>query len=1064
MDPHQPVASRGILESVVGSLNTCDPRIPNPNGHMSLDVHQHLSRNLSLHHPQEPHQSSSVGVISSHMSSGYNHSQQFVKIHHHEMRSPAPPPLPSRHRHLSQQQQPPPHPLPPPSVSLPSDGHFSHSVPNTPTTHPQTPADPIPSPHHLSVNSSCHYGSSNGVVNHSLPCTPTQPVNTFSFSPHQVQQYHQQQLEDHHGPHSLPSTPTDQNSPPEHFQVPQASQNHMTGSSYTNGPLHNTNPHHNHHAPRSLPATPAENLSLNYPNGHTTSSYNDPNPSPYSVASQSSPYDLHAPPPHIQQQQIQPQPHTGVDYHQRERHDVYPHQNQIDSYIPDENTDSQGLDDDAAGTLRLEDLQNFVEEFAKEHHQELQQHSSPAVTQPLPPVPSNNNSYFQTEPITPVSPMSACADRNSTHFNSFPIPDKNQAHVYHQQQVHHHPEPQIPTLPVVNTYHHQQPQQHHPPAVRSENYYTGKGIANHVPNHHLNHNQQHVFHAPHHVDVVSTRTLTVPNSPQLYPQNLSGKNHSFQSSLSDARNLTDQNSTQSLISSNQNQGCLRRGSSPPPLVVNLSPSQSAHSTITIDDEEPSFGQKDLMPKPHGTPVILEEVEDGMEDEVFATPTHNSSSFLKRNSIVPSDPQSLHPKSNDEKQSTSSDSSQENQVIMTEDEVPPVPHLNPEKSEPISGTGSQGTGGVIVHHHQPNGQQQNGNNANFLYRALVNGGSEGPVPVRTEKIGSGGGNRGEAGISPKRMKHKPKPIYIPPHVNACGAVHHIQSRLSRSPRLWDGAGNRSSAAHVMMLMGDHRMAPALLDSRLHSPPPYTPPPMLSPVRTSSGFYYHIINGANLTPKSISSGGANSFFSRKSCPPLLSQMSIPHVMDMKDAEILDTPKTAYEPEFETVIPETDMQPHVNVGPQFQAKIPAFIGDKKPDPKNRYKGERADLIFDPQILESIPQEDLDNFLEGACSACIIGSGRNKEYAYHILNKNKGNIIESIICLLEPDPKIAPDDPLFGYHYPEPDVWSTLEITAYHQALIKCDKNFFAISKQVSLLFLIYPLNQCLIPSHVR
>lgn len=40
-----------------------------------------------------------------------------------------------------------------------------------------------------------------------------------------------------------------------------------------------------------------------------------------------------------------------------------------------------------------------------------------------------------------------------------------------------------------------------------------------------------------------------------------------------------------------------------------------------------------------------------------------------------------------------------------------------------------------------------------------------------------------------------------------------------------------------------------DQKNLSPPPYTPPPMLSPVRSGSGLFWHILSGSgSLTPKS------------------------------------------------------------------------------------------------------------------------------------------------------------------------------------------------------------------------
>ena len=78
----------------------------------------------------------------------------------------------------------------------------------------------------------------------------------------------------------------------------------------------------------------------------------------------------------------------------------------------------------------------------------------------------------------------------------------------------------------------------------------------------------------------------------------------------------------------------------------------------------------------------------------------------------------------------------------------------------------------------------------------------------------------------RRKPRPEPLFIPPHVNTFG----FASRL-RSPRLWDGN---------MMNMSARGM----------TPPPYTPPPMLSPVRKGAGLFWTIspMPYRPVTPKS------------------------------------------------------------------------------------------------------------------------------------------------------------------------------------------------------------------------
>ncbi|KAG1685704.1 Zinc finger protein 541 [Nymphon striatum] len=128
-------------------------------------------------------------------------------------------------------------------------------------------------------------------------------------------------------------------------------------------------------------------------------------------------------------------------------------------------------------------------------------------------------------------------------------------------------------------------------------------------------------------------------------------------------------------------------------------------------------------------------------------------------------------------------------------------------------------------------------------------------------------------SPIRMKRKnrPEPLCIPPHVNE----NVYQSRL-RSPRLYDPAADRQV-----------------------TPPPYTPPPMLSPRRTGSGLFWHMVSSSgSLTPKSA---------------PVT-----PRFLLLRRSSSESVPK-----EDELDPPETDVDPHVNIGPQYQAVIPDLNG---------------------------------------------------------------------------------------------------------------------------------------------
>ncbi|KAH6923583.1 hypothetical protein HPB50_002405 [Hyalomma asiaticum] len=189
----------------------------------------------------------------------------------------------------------------------------------------------------------------------------------------------------------------------------------------------------------------------------------------------------------------------------------------------------------------------------------------------------------------------------------------------------------------------------------------------------------------------------------------------------------------------------------------------------------------------------------------------------------------------------------------------------------------------------------------------------------------------------RRKHRPEPLYIPPHVNAIG----FPSRL-RSPRLWDPCGETGGCKG---------------SAGVTSPPPYTPPPMLSPLRSGSGLFWHVFSGPRsagpMTPHAVTprdrvsavypppSGGGSGGVPQS---PLESPCEAP--LSEEEGELA---------------PETDILPHVNVGPQFQARLPPL--------------------------------DVENYLEFACCAAVPGGGRNREYAFHVLALCQGNLQASAI-----------------------------------------------------------------------
>ncbi|KAK2162559.1 hypothetical protein LSH36_96g02011 [Paralvinella palmiformis] len=99
---------------------------------------------------------------------------------------------------------------------------------------------------------------------------------------------------------------------------------------------------------------------------------------------------------------------------------------------------------------------------------------------------------------------------------------------------------------------------------------------------------------------------------------------------------------------------------------------------------------------------------------------------------------------------------------------------------------------------------------------------------------------------------------------------------------------------------------------------------------------------------------------------------------------------------------------------------------------------MMWDPGVIEELTDEELQYYQDFACCAAIPGNGTNKEYALHLLYICKGNVKKAILRLMQGTALIPENHTLKSYKYQE-------EIEAYHQALIKCDKDFFSIAKEL-------------------
>ncbi|KAM4679301.1 transcriptional-regulating factor 1 isoform 2-T4 [Amazona ochrocephala] len=258
---------------------------------------------------------------------------------------------------------------------------------------------------------------------------------------------------------------------------------------------------------------------------------------------------------------------------------------------------------------------------------------------------------------------------------------------------------------------------------------------------------------------------------------------------------------------------------------------------------------------------------------------------------------------------------------------------------------------------------------------------------------------------KKYRHRPEPLFIPPpscnfSMSHSGATLY-QSQL-RSPRV----------------LGDH-----LLD-RTHELPPYTPPPMLSPVRQGSGLFSSVITSSHSTSHAQL--------------PLTPLTPTPRVLLCQSNSIDGS-----------VIPvtpgpgEQTVEPRINIGSRFQADIPE-LQDRLLMEKDVHK---ATLVWKPwpELENQVFQQRVEDLLNMSCSSVLPGGGTNSEYALHSLFEAKGDIMVTLEKLLLRKPVRLKCHPLANYHYAGSDKWTHQERRLFKEALSTYSKDFIFVQKMV-------------------
>ncbi|XP_073433744.1 mitotic deacetylase-associated SANT domain protein isoform X2 [Dendrobates tinctorius] len=251
----------------------------------------------------------------------------------------------------------------------------------------------------------------------------------------------------------------------------------------------------------------------------------------------------------------------------------------------------------------------------------------------------------------------------------------------------------------------------------------------------------------------------------------------------------------------------------------------------------------------------------------------------------------------------------------------------------------------------------------------------------------------------KQRPRPEPLFIPPKsgtfvVPVYTNITPYQSHLRSPVRVPEHVGDKNFEL-----------------------PPYTPPPILSPVREGSGLYFNAIISANthsmpppITPKSSTRTLLRSN-SGEDMPPLLTAEATP----------------------------VSLEPRINIGARFQADIP----DLKERSLAFADKHKADVVWCP--WDDLENKQVEQLLTAACSSILPGGGTNQELALHYLHESRGNILAALTKLLLMKPKRHKGHHLANYHYSGSDRWSVNEKRLFNKGMAIYKKDFLLVQKLI-------------------
>ncbi|XP_043118921.1 mitotic deacetylase-associated SANT domain protein [Puntigrus tetrazona] len=286
---------------------------------------------------------------------------------------------------------------------------------------------------------------------------------------------------------------------------------------------------------------------------------------------------------------------------------------------------------------------------------------------------------------------------------------------------------------------------------------------------------------------------------------------------------------------------------------------------------------------------------------------------------------------------------------------------------------------------------------------------------SESTGQNGGAESGSEADGKSAKAKrrprPEPLFIPP------------------PKL--GTFIAPPVYSTITPYQSHLRSPVRLVDNPLNMPPYTPPPILSPVREGSGLYF----------STFLSAAAAATASNQGLPPPATPKSATRSLLRSNSSDITPPVLSAMSEATPV----SIEPRINIGLRYQAEVPE-LRERSAAQHDLHKAELVWAPLPDLEANTEKQQRVNDLMHLACSSALHGGGTNQELAMHCLYECKGDVMAALGLLLLKTPIFPKAHPLASYHYSGSDSWTPEERRFFNRGIAAYKKDFFMVQKLVS------------------